>query len=440
MERRAGSDDGFGALLAEQISQHGRLFFKLAHGVLREPAAAEDVCQQTFLRAWEQRRHIRDPLTLRAWLAKVIVTESLQAVRRRSAEQRAMVDRATHASEPALRPAGSGEMRDAVLMALTELPDAMRLVVAMRIMQGLSGNEVKDLLGCSAAEVSRQLHQGMERLRELFDGLAGDVTMSCDLIRQLLLDFGWDQADRHRAGQVLRHLESCEACRTAARDYDALRGVLRAGEAEPMPDGGWAGFEQRMVPAANSMSHRLSMRIVPRIAALAAAVLLGIGVAQLWSHWLAPPRMPPLIASSPPEHFTGDQIAQNVQAFEQVSQVFDRKTSWLLVSNGESKLGLASELASAQRSVLLLRLTMRRSGTVASVSDLVIVPGQTANLTVPLGQAQSLRYQIGTVHRRTDASEDLGGNPHPPRRRSPRGPWRRIFRCARVRTSARANW
>ena len=53
------------------------------------------------------------------------------------------------------------------MLAMDRLPETARMVVALRVMHGLSGNEVKDLLGCSAGEVSRQLHRGMEQLRGL---------------------------------------------------------------------------------------------------------------------------------------------------------------------------------------------------------------------------------------------------------------------------------
>ena len=59
------------------------------------------------------------------------------------------------------------DMREAVVQAMDRLPETARTVVALRLMQGMSGNEVKDLLGCSASEVSRQLHAGMEQLRGL---------------------------------------------------------------------------------------------------------------------------------------------------------------------------------------------------------------------------------------------------------------------------------
>jgi RNA polymerase sigma factor (sigma-70 family) len=59
------------------------------------------------------------------------------------------------------------ENREMVIGALEKLPDTTRMVVTLRIMQQFSGNEVKELLGCSASEVSRRLHEGMELLRNL---------------------------------------------------------------------------------------------------------------------------------------------------------------------------------------------------------------------------------------------------------------------------------
>src|SRR5205809_50456 len=50
---------------------------------------------------------------------------------------------------------------------LAALPESLRAVVTLRIMEGLSGNEVKDLLGYSASQVSRMLHEGLEQLRNV---------------------------------------------------------------------------------------------------------------------------------------------------------------------------------------------------------------------------------------------------------------------------------
>ncbi len=160
-------DEWWRQVLTEQIRQHARLYFRLAWGILRDPAGAEDVCQQAFLKAWSQRAEIADVRSLRAWLARVIVNESLQAQRRQKIEQRGIRARVALVPREQEPSSEDADRREAVLTAMQELPEETRLIVALRVMQGLTGNQVKDLLGCGATEVSRQLHAGMQRLREL---------------------------------------------------------------------------------------------------------------------------------------------------------------------------------------------------------------------------------------------------------------------------------
>ena len=166
MSNNSRSPGSFQTLLAEQAGTNSRLFFKLAHRILHDSAAAEDVCQHAFLKAWECRQGIADETLLRGWLAKVIVNEALRLVRRRKVEQRAMTDSRRLAMPSADPAAGAAELRDSVGAALAALPEPTRLIVSLRMQSGLSGNEVKDIVGCSAAEVSRQLHAGLDMLRK----------------------------------------------------------------------------------------------------------------------------------------------------------------------------------------------------------------------------------------------------------------------------------
>lgn len=153
-------------MLSEQIRRNGRLFFRLAHGVLRDAASAEDVCQHAFLRAWEQRHQIgASDFALKGWLARTVINGSLQVVRRGKVARRAVAAHVAGRGE-SVGPGGQqAEVREEVMAAVAKLPDPCRSVVVMRLLEGMSGGEVKDLLGCSASEVSRQLHRGMEQLR-----------------------------------------------------------------------------------------------------------------------------------------------------------------------------------------------------------------------------------------------------------------------------------
>jgi RNA polymerase sigma factor (sigma-70 family) len=155
--------------LADQVSLHGERLFRLAYGLVRDTGAAEDACQQAFLKAWERRAELRDGAALKAWLTRVVVNEGFQVLRRRKTEKRALEERMTpdRHYQAAQRPIDDTALRESVLLALEQVPEPTRLVVTLRLMQGYSGNETKRVLGCSASEVSRRLHEGMEQLRPL---------------------------------------------------------------------------------------------------------------------------------------------------------------------------------------------------------------------------------------------------------------------------------
>ncbi len=160
------SPDCFQSLLAEQVSANSRLFFRLAYGVLRDSSVAEEVCQHAFMKAWECRGQISDGSALRAWLSRVVVNESLGLLRRRKTEHRALADARLAVSSTTSSSTDTIDLRERVINAIAALPEPTRLIVSLRIQSGFSGNEVKEIVGCSAAEVSRQLHFGMDILRK----------------------------------------------------------------------------------------------------------------------------------------------------------------------------------------------------------------------------------------------------------------------------------
>lgn len=151
-------------LLTQESRCNHRLYHRLAYGVLRDSAAAEDACQQAFLQAWSHRDGLRDPGGLRGWLCRTVVNQSVALLRKRGVDRRAVgclaLIRPDH--EPAGRELEDGEL---ARWALAQLDEPERTIVALRIIEGVPGNEVKRLMGCSASEVSRRLHQGLEKMR-----------------------------------------------------------------------------------------------------------------------------------------------------------------------------------------------------------------------------------------------------------------------------------
>ena len=153
-------------LLGQQLRANGRLFFKLAHDIVREVSEAEDACQAAFAKAWERRAEIRDAAALKGWLVRAVTNEALQLARRHKIEQRALQGHVppSAASRPELERLAA---REALQKALAFLPEQTQVVIVLRVIEGMSGNEVARVLGCCASEVSRRLYEGLERLREV---------------------------------------------------------------------------------------------------------------------------------------------------------------------------------------------------------------------------------------------------------------------------------
>ena len=136
---------------------------RVAYRILQDMHAAEDACQAAFVKGCEQSADRVDCSRVKAWATTVVVNESLQQLRRRRKERPLTPTVESRQCDAGMK--SDPWLRDAVMEGLNDLPDVTRVVVALRIIDGMSGNAVKELLGCSGAEVSRRLHQGMELLR-----------------------------------------------------------------------------------------------------------------------------------------------------------------------------------------------------------------------------------------------------------------------------------
>ena len=224
--------------------------------------------------------------------------------------------------------------------------------------------------------------------------------MECETVQRELLHLDWDDAQRQRMIELLGHLEGCESCRSALEDFDRLRGELAADDTEVEPSGGWSAFEDRLTRPMTS--RRWRWRWTPP--ALAASLLLAVAG---WSLYLGgrgdhgPGIAGRAPAGDPPQRlrslgFTPREVADRVEVFDEVSRDFDRRAQWVVIGDKTTDLGLGEQDQPVGQGLLLLRLTLSGDDDVASRVDLVIVPGQRAELTVPTDEGPHVRYRVNT--------------------------------------------
>ncbi len=154
----------------ERLAECGPLAFRVARGVLRNTADAEDVAQEALLRAYRRFDRLRDRNRFRAWLVRIAFRLALD--RLRSGKRREQRD--TLWSQPEHQPraataeelAASKEFQAHLENALAELPEKLRLVLLLAAMEGHTINEIAAMLGISAGTVKSRIFYARRQLAE----------------------------------------------------------------------------------------------------------------------------------------------------------------------------------------------------------------------------------------------------------------------------------
>ncbi|MGB2670505.1 MAG: sigma-70 family RNA polymerase sigma factor [Candidatus Acidiferrum sp.] len=151
----------------ERLAECGPLAYRVARGVLRNSADAEEVAQEALLRAYRRFERLRDRTRFRAWLVRIAFRLAID--RARSSKRREV--REALWSQPAPRPstedlAAGSEFQAHLDCAMEELPDKHRFVLLLAAMQGHSLEEVAEMLGLPVGTVKSRLFFARKRLAE----------------------------------------------------------------------------------------------------------------------------------------------------------------------------------------------------------------------------------------------------------------------------------
>lgn len=152
------SDDELAAFCA---AEHARLVGLLAL-YTGDRAVAEELAQESFIRACEHWPRLRDMVDRRSWLARVGINLANSWFRRRFAERRA------HARHGGSRGAVADDTADvlAVRAAVAALPRRQRTALVLRYYAGLPAAEAAAQMRCSEQTVRSLTHRAISTLRE----------------------------------------------------------------------------------------------------------------------------------------------------------------------------------------------------------------------------------------------------------------------------------
>jgi RNA polymerase sigma-70 factor (ECF subfamily) len=154
--------------------------------MLADPSDAADGTQEVFLKAFKGIRSFRQGSSLKTWLYRIAIREALNYRRwfKRHLQKNISIDAEPQEGQCKLEiedmhatpfdQLASREIQCVVQSALNEIPDVFRSAVILRDLEGLSYEEVAEVLECSVGTVKSRILRGRRALKDLLDPLLGE--------------------------------------------------------------------------------------------------------------------------------------------------------------------------------------------------------------------------------------------------------------------------
>jgi RNA polymerase sigma-70 factor, ECF subfamily len=160
------------------MQRHNRRLYRIARSVVRDDSEAEDVVQEAYGRAFTHLREFRGDSSIGTWLARIVLNEAIGRLRRRhetvdweliETQHRAgaqIISFPLEAAQPdPERTMAQREINEILQRAIDDLPDAFRLVLVARAVEGMSIEDTAELLGIRPETVKTRLHRARALLR-----------------------------------------------------------------------------------------------------------------------------------------------------------------------------------------------------------------------------------------------------------------------------------
>lgn len=186
---RDGDSEAFQAL----VERHSRAVFRLAHRMTGSPQDAEDVVQETFLKAYKQLSRFESRANFSTWLHRIAVNCSIDLIRSRPHREAghdtvdleqfgAALDPGETAGKSPERLMLSTEVQDRITVAMSSLSKMERAAFVLRHFEGRSIDEISGALGLKTNAAKHSIFRAVRKMRTALEPLvaADSPTPSAD--------------------------------------------------------------------------------------------------------------------------------------------------------------------------------------------------------------------------------------------------------------------
>lgn len=161
---RAGEVEAF----SELVLRHERIVFNLAFRFMRDNALAEDMTQESFLKAFRLLHGFRGDCSFSTWLYRVTCSVCLTELNRRKRRGEVELTPA-HADDAAEEPSDSSDMPDLIRRCVTRLPERYATIVSMYYLQEVPYEEIAEAMRIPMGTLKTWMHRARLQLRKIVE-------------------------------------------------------------------------------------------------------------------------------------------------------------------------------------------------------------------------------------------------------------------------------
>ena len=154
------------SVLAELLELHVDSMYRLARSIVREATLAEDVVQESLIRAWQAAASFRGDASMRSWALRITHNTAISMLRKRREESRdpALLPDTVDVQSGLDRRVQGRLMLDDLWQALDTLDPLSRTITVLREVEGMSYEEISATLEVALPTVKTRLFRARRQL------------------------------------------------------------------------------------------------------------------------------------------------------------------------------------------------------------------------------------------------------------------------------------
>jgi RNA polymerase sigma-70 factor (ECF subfamily) len=148
------------------VRTHFRVAYVVALATVRDPATAEDVVQDSFVRSWQRLGQCKDPAAFSAWLRSIVRSVALNHIEREAVRATSsLADLDVPGDSSPERDLEGALLRERLMSAMEGLTDLQREILLLYDLEGFRHLEIARLLGISDLMSRKHLSNARKRMR-----------------------------------------------------------------------------------------------------------------------------------------------------------------------------------------------------------------------------------------------------------------------------------